>query len=122
MGSVVAEHTLLLILAVYRRLLQLDAAVRSGAWRTSEPVLYELRGKRVGLVGLGYIGREVALRLRAFGAEVVYAARRPVAESSNHSSPRRPPMGGAIGKRSGPSPRPALDCSAGRRRCGRCRG
>jgi phosphoglycerate dehydrogenase-like enzyme len=80
MGSVVAEHTLLLILAVYRRLLQLDAAVRSGAWRTSEPVLHELRGKRVGLVGLGYIGREVALRLRAFGAEVVYAARQPVAD------------------------------------------
>jgi phosphoglycerate dehydrogenase-like enzyme len=80
MGSVVAEHTLLLILAVYRRLLQLDAAVRSGAWRTSEPVLHELRGKRVGLVGLGYIGREVALRLQAFGAEVVYAARQPVAD------------------------------------------
>ena len=76
MGSVVAEHTLLLILAVYRRLLQLDAAVRSGAWRTGEPVLRELRGKRVGLVGLGYIGREVAVRLHAFGAEVVYTARR----------------------------------------------
>ena len=82
MGSVVAEHTLLLILAVYRRLLQLDAAVRSGAWRTSEPLLRELRGKRVGLVGLGYIGREVALRLRAFGAEVVYFARQPVADEA----------------------------------------
>jgi phosphoglycerate dehydrogenase-like enzyme len=76
MASVVAEHTLLLILAVYRRLLQLDAAVRSGAWRTSEPELRELRGKRVGLIGLGYIGREVASRLRAFGAEVVYFSRR----------------------------------------------
>src|SRR5690349_9719185 len=52
MGSVVAEHTLLLMLAVYRRLLQLDAAVRSGAWRKDEPVLLELRGKRVGLIGL----------------------------------------------------------------------
>jgi phosphoglycerate dehydrogenase-like enzyme len=75
MASVVAEHTLLLILAVYRRLLQLDAAVRGGAWRTNEPVLRELRGKRVGLVGLGYIGREVAVRLQAFGAEVVYFSR-----------------------------------------------
>jgi phosphoglycerate dehydrogenase-like enzyme len=75
MASVVAEHTLLLMLAVYRRLLQLDAAVRSGAWRTNEPVLRELRGKRVGLVGLGYIGREVAARLQAFGAEVVYFSR-----------------------------------------------
>src|ERR1051326_7806455 len=75
MASVVAEHTLLLMLAVYRRLLQLDAAVRSGAWRTSEPVLRELRGKRVGLIGMGYIGREVATRLQAFGAEVVSFSR-----------------------------------------------
>src|ERR1700680_4498727 len=49
MASVVAEHTLLLILAVYRRLLQLDVAVRSGAWRASEPALRELRGKPAGL-------------------------------------------------------------------------
>jgi len=76
MASVVAEHTLLLILAVLRRLLQLDAAVRSGAWRTGEPVLHELRGRRVGLIGLGLIGREVALRLRAFQASVCYVARR----------------------------------------------
>src|SRR6266849_5361933 len=53
MASVVAEHTLLLILAVFRRLIVLDAAVRSAAWRTGEPVLHELRGKRAGLVGLG---------------------------------------------------------------------
>jgi glyoxylate reductase/D-3-phosphoglycerate dehydrogenase len=78
MASVVAEHTLLLMLAVYRRLVQLDAAVRSGAWRTNEPVLRELRGKRVGLIGLGFIGREVASRLRAFGADIGYFARTPV--------------------------------------------
>jgi phosphoglycerate dehydrogenase-like enzyme len=77
MASVVAEHTLLLILALYRRLLQLDSAVRSGTWRANEPVLREVRGKRVGLIGLGYIGREVAARLRAFGADVVYFARTP---------------------------------------------
>src|SRR5947209_2771109 len=59
MATVVAEHTLLLMLAVYRRLLQLDAAVRAGAWRTSEPSMRELRDKRVGLVGMGYISREV---------------------------------------------------------------
>ncbi len=81
MASVVAEHTVLLMLAVYRRLVQLDAAVRSGAWRTQEPVLRELRGKHVGLVGLGYIGREVAARLQAFGAEVVYFSRQRHPES-----------------------------------------
>jgi phosphoglycerate dehydrogenase-like enzyme len=79
MASVVAEHTLLLILAVYRRLLQLDAAVRSGAWRSGEPVLRELRGTRVGLIGLGYIGQAVAVRLRAFQPEVTYCTRQRLA-------------------------------------------
>jgi phosphoglycerate dehydrogenase-like enzyme len=82
MASVVAEHTLLLMLAVYRRLLHLDRAVRSGAWRTGEPVLRELRGKRVGLIGFGYIGREVAARAAAFGAEVVYFSRTRVNSST----------------------------------------
>jgi phosphoglycerate dehydrogenase-like enzyme len=85
MASVVAEHTLLLILALLRRLLQLDAAVRSGAWRTGEPVLHELRGKRVGLIGLGLIGREVAVRLRAFGAEVAYFSRHRLSAEAEHS-------------------------------------
>jgi phosphoglycerate dehydrogenase-like enzyme len=75
MASVVAEHTLLLMLSVYRKLLQLDSAVRSGAWRTQEPALRELRGKRVGLIGMGYIAREVLARLRAFDVEPVYTSR-----------------------------------------------
>jgi phosphoglycerate dehydrogenase-like enzyme len=84
MASVVAEHTLLLILAVLRRLRALDAAVRSGAWRTGEPVLHELRGKRVGLVGLGFIGREVALHLRGFQCEVTYFSRTRLSFSDEH--------------------------------------
>src|ERR1700730_10474850 len=85
MASVVAEHTLLLILGVYRRVLQLDVAVRSGAWRRDEPVLHELRGKRIGLTGLGYIGREVALRLRAFQAEVAYFSRHRLSAEAERS-------------------------------------
>jgi len=80
MASVVAEHTLLLILALLRRMLDLDRAVRSGAWRTNEPPLYELRGKRVGLIGIGHIGRAIARRLLAFDCEVVYASRRGAAD------------------------------------------
>jgi phosphoglycerate dehydrogenase-like enzyme len=85
MASVVAEHTLMLMLAISRRLLQLDAAVRSGAWRTGEPVLRELRGQRVGLIGLGSIGREVALRLRAFQADVAYFARHRLSDEAERS-------------------------------------
>ena len=77
-ASVVAEHCVMLILALYRRLFVLDAAVRDGSWRAGDPVLHELRGKRVGLIGLGFIGRELAVRLRAFGCEVVYFARHQV--------------------------------------------
>jgi phosphoglycerate dehydrogenase-like enzyme len=77
-ASVVAEHCVMLVLAVYRRLFELHAAVRDGAWRAGDPPLHELRGKRVGLIGFGYIGRELAVRLRAFGCQVVYFARHPV--------------------------------------------
>jgi phosphoglycerate dehydrogenase-like enzyme len=76
-ASVVAEHTIMLILGLYRHLLLLDRAVRTGQWRSGEPVLRELRGKRVGLIGYGFIGREVARRLHAFDAEVVYFSRTP---------------------------------------------
>ncbi|MBV8083507.1 MAG: lactate dehydrogenase [Chloroflexi bacterium] len=75
MASTVAEHTLLLILALFRRLTLLDANVRAGAWRGADPPLHELRGKRVGIVGLGLIGAEIAKRLQAFDAEVVYYQR-----------------------------------------------
>jgi phosphoglycerate dehydrogenase-like enzyme len=78
MASTVAEHTLMLILALNRRLLHIDAAVRGGKWRTGEPPMYELRNKRVGIVGFGLIGREVARRVRAFDAEVTYYQRHPL--------------------------------------------
>ena len=76
MAPVVAEHTLLLMLSVLRRLPVLEQAVRAGAWRTQEAELRELFGKRVGLVGMGYIGRAVAERLRGFGCSVAYFSRR----------------------------------------------
>ncbi|OFW65187.1 MAG: hypothetical protein A2Y74_02175 [Actinobacteria bacterium RBG_13_63_9] len=70
----VAEHTIMLILAVLRRLRELDARTRAGEWRPSGPEgeIYELDGKTVGLIGLGMIGRHVAARLRPFGARVWY--------------------------------------------------
>lgn len=80
----VAEHTVLLILAALRRLTQVDAAVKNGVWQKQEQGVRnaELRGKTVGLVGLGSIGRETAARLRAFGVNLVYydVARLPAGE------------------------------------------
>lgn len=70
----VAEHAVLLMLAVYRHLADCDRRVRAGDWFKEEPraTHRELRGKLVGIVGLGHIGREVARRVNAFDARVVY--------------------------------------------------
>ena len=70
----VAEHTLLLILALYRHLVQLNNKVKEGIWdrTTYASNSYTINGKRVGLIGLGAIGKMVALKTMALGAEVVY--------------------------------------------------
>jgi phosphoglycerate dehydrogenase-like enzyme len=70
----VAEHTLLLILAVYKNLLKASAAVRAGYWLQWElrSTSFDLQGKNVGLVGMGRIGRAVAQRALAFGAHILY--------------------------------------------------
>lgn len=70
----VAEHTLLLILALYRHLPTLDAAVRDGEWPvwSMRSRSLELAGKTIGLIGFGRIGREVAKRARAFDVTVLY--------------------------------------------------
>ena len=70
----VAEHVFLLVLALYKQLLAVDASMRRGEWLQWElrPNSYEIAGKCFGLVGLGRIGREVASRARAFGASVAY--------------------------------------------------
>jgi phosphoglycerate dehydrogenase-like enzyme len=70
----VAEHTLLLILALYKRLRTAESALRAGGWPVWElrSGSFELAGKTVGLVGFGRIGREVGRRAVAFEARVVY--------------------------------------------------
>ena len=70
----VAELTILLILALYRRLLTVDAATKRGEWPMWEfrPSSFEMGGKVLGLVGFGNIGQEVARRARAFGTDVLY--------------------------------------------------
>jgi D-3-phosphoglycerate dehydrogenase len=72
----VAEFTLLLMLAVLRRLPYREAQFRAGEWNRARGdtrlQARQLRGKRVGLVGLGAIGRQVAKRLQAFDTEVRY--------------------------------------------------
>ncbi|HEY4217142.1 MAG TPA: hydroxyacid dehydrogenase [Gemmatimonadaceae bacterium] len=61
----VAEHTMALMLAVMRRIPQLDARVRAGEWPRG--LSAQLEGKTLGIVGLGAVGSRVADLARAFG-------------------------------------------------------
>ena len=67
----VAEHTFALLLALARQIPRLDAAVHAGGWDKSSAAGTELRGKTLGLIGLGRIGGEVARRARAFEMRVL---------------------------------------------------
>src|SRR5215831_4866521 len=67
----VAEHTLALMLAMARRIPQADSSTRGGKWEKKKFMGSELRGKTLGVVGLGSIGREVVKRARAFEMRVV---------------------------------------------------
>ncbi len=74
----VADFTWALILAVTRRLSEGERLVRRGEWKGWALDLLlgsELRGKQLGLVGAGRIGRAVAARAPAFGMRVAYASR-----------------------------------------------
>ncbi len=65
----VAELTIALMLALGRELCKADQATRRGQWPRFSGV--GLRGKTVGLVGFGAIGREVASRLKGFGIRIL---------------------------------------------------
>jgi phosphoglycerate dehydrogenase-like enzyme len=71
----VAEHTIMLILAVYRKLVAFHQNVAQGRWHEGIPRsvdIFELEGKTVGLVGLGHIGQQVARRLKPFDTNLMY--------------------------------------------------
>jgi glyoxylate reductase len=78
-----AELTIALLLALTRRVAEGDRLLRRGdPWRLAPTFMLgaELRGRLLGIIGLGRIGREVARLAEAFGMEVVYTARSPRAD------------------------------------------
>jgi phosphoglycerate dehydrogenase-like enzyme len=79
----VAELTLGLMLSVLRRIPAFDRGLRAGVWTDTalQDGIGELGGRTVGLVGFGAIPRILAPILAAMGCEVVYTARRPVADA-----------------------------------------
>ena len=67
----VAEHTLALMLSMARSIPQASASTKSGKWEKKKFLGHELRGKTLGIIGLGSIGREVAKRARSFEMRIV---------------------------------------------------
>ena len=76
LNDAVAELTLGLMLALCRRIPQTDQYVRTGKWLGGNYALTgELTGARVGILGLGRIGKEIAARCQAFKMRVAYHGR-----------------------------------------------
>jgi phosphoglycerate dehydrogenase-like enzyme len=73
-AAAVGEATLMLLLALARRLLAADAGVRAGRWEklVFAHATHDLAGRTVGIVGLGRTGKQVAKRLAAFDVRTLY--------------------------------------------------
>ena len=69
----VAEHTLALMLCMARSIPQASASTKAGKWEKKKFMGNELRGKTLGVAGLGSIGREVVKRARAFEMRILAA-------------------------------------------------
>src|SRR6266498_367584 len=86
-----ADLTMALLLAIARRVVEGDRMVRAGAFAGWAPDLLvgrELKGKVLGIVGPGRIGRAVARRARGFGMTVIAFGRSPRAEDEPEDPPR----------------------------------
>jgi len=74
-STAVAEHAMLLMLAVCRRVVWQHTNVAAGRWRgnnVQDVRLFELKGRTLGIVGLGSIGKKTARMAQAFGMTVQY--------------------------------------------------
>ena len=66
-----AEHTIAMILALARNIPQANASLKSGEWRRNDFMGTELRGKTLGILGLGNVGSEVAKRAQSFEMKII---------------------------------------------------
>jgi D-3-phosphoglycerate dehydrogenase / 2-oxoglutarate reductase len=85
-GNTIAatEHTLALLYGVARKIAAADASVRRGEWQRTQFTGLELRGRTLGLVGLGKIGQAIAARARAMEMGVLASDPYVTAEQAAH--------------------------------------
>ena len=83
-AATVAEHTIMLILALLRQVFESTLLMKAGRWPVSTVVaqgIFDLQGKTLGIIGLGAIGRAVARRAKSFDANICYYDRHRCPES-----------------------------------------
>jgi len=79
----VAEHAMMMILVLQKKAFLFHNAVMQGRWQRAEfRDLWELRGRTLGILGLGAIGTEMAKIARGFGARVLYNKRNKLTEDA----------------------------------------
>lgn len=81
----VSDHAVLLMLSLYRKLVVSDTSTRIGSW--NKPIdgtnTFELANKKVGILGIGRIGKQVARRVQGFDAEVQYYDKYPLSKEED---------------------------------------
>ena len=73
-----ADMTIFLMLGALRRIHIPYASVRNGNWRGKTQLGIDPKDKKLGILGMGGIGRDVAMRARAFGMHIQYHNRSPL--------------------------------------------
>jgi phosphoglycerate dehydrogenase-like enzyme len=89
-AAAVAEHTVMLMLALLRRVFESTLLMKAGSWPLADVVghgIYELAGRTVGIVGVGAIGRAVAQRVAAFDAGICWWDREPLQDGPGKAVP-----------------------------------
>ncbi len=94
--NAVAEHALALMFAVARDIPRLDRTLRTEGWNQLAPG-FELRGKRLGLIGLGGIGSRVAELAGALGMEVLAWTRNPSPKRARRAGVTFAPLEAVLG-------------------------
>jgi phosphoglycerate dehydrogenase-like enzyme len=86
--NAIAEWVMMAVLALTRHLLRYDRALRDKDWSRRLPLERELRGRTIGTLGFGHIGRRVVELARAFGMDAVAVTRAPTREREHEGGLR----------------------------------
>jgi lactate dehydrogenase-like 2-hydroxyacid dehydrogenase len=93
----VADTAIGLMLCAVRQLPQADRYLRQGKWLQKPfPLTATLRGRTLGIVGLGRIGKAIATRAETFGLKIVYHGRKPQADAGYEYFPSLVEMARAV--------------------------